>query len=160
MTTLTQAELDLKLVEHEMWRTAADVPAVHPDPLKQSDEDKALLEEYRANGARPFHAFEYDLRGLDFQSQSLRLAGLKGSDLRGCNFRKADLRGADLRGCQLEGANFLGAEVDASTRIGKVTLGSGLANKTSLAILLEALGGDPEEEQVQALLRAIEKALG
>lgn len=157
MTTLTQTELDMKLEEHEVWRTAADVPAVHPDPLKQSDEDKALLEEYRVNGARPFHALEYDLRGLDFQSQSLRLAGLKGSDLRDCNFRNADLRGADLRGCKLEGANFFGATLDISTRIGGIDLGEGLANRSSLITLMEGLGGDAEEEQTNALLLALKR---
>lgn len=132
-----------------------------PTPLDINNvtaEDSVVWSEWHAAAPRKISEYEQSLIGSSFRDADLRLAGFYGSDLTDCDFRDTDLRGADLRGCTIEGCNFIGAELDESTRIGGVILGDGLANRTSLAVILEAVGGDAEEEQTKALVQAIQAA--
>ena len=153
-------DINAMVHEHSLALSGAGRPPAPADPTNLAADDAVAFNEWIQSGPKKISCLGEDLQDSDFSSADLRLAGFKNCDLRGCNFRRADLRGADLRGCRLEGANFYGAEVDASTRIAGIDLGNGLANKSSLAVLLEALGGDPEEEQVKALLIAVQRAVG
>lgn len=145
--------------EHERHLVDDSAP---PTPLTDDPTaaDSVAYAAWCATAPRRLNLMDADLRGCDARNHSLRLAGLRGCDLRGADLRGADLRGADLRDCKLEGANLSGAAVDASTRIQHIDLGTGLANRTSLALLLEAIGGDPEEEQMRALIEAVRQRTG
>lgn len=132
-----------------------------PTPLNIDDvtaEDTVTWDEWHAAAPRKISEYEQSLIDSSFRDADLRLAGFYGSDLTNCDFRGADLRGADLRNCTIQGCNFIGADLDESTRVGGVILGDGLANRTSLTIILEAVGGDAEEEQTRALVEAIRAA--
>jgi uncharacterized protein YjbI with pentapeptide repeats len=126
---------------------------------QRTAEEQATYEEWLVNAPTRLDLQGADLSGLTVAGKDLRLAGLRGCDLRDADLSRCDLRGADLRECRMEGANLLGASIDQSTRIGGVDLGKGLANLSSLILLLAAVGGDPEETQTQALIAAIVAAI-
>jgi hypothetical protein len=148
-----------RIADHGRYLAPTDRPPTG-DPSNPASPESIAYREWERAAPRRLNCMGEDLRGLDFNEASLRMAGLKGADLRNCDLRKCDLHGADLRDCALEGANLAGAHVDASTRIAHIDLGTGLANRTSLVLLLEAVGGDPEEEQTRALVEALKGRTG
>lgn len=139
--------------------TYADRPSP-PSSLDPTTDEAIAYAQWCDSAPRRLNCMGEDLRNANLRNADLRMAGMRGCDLRNADLRNADLRGADLRDCKLEAANLAGAEVDASTRIGGIVLGTGLANRSSLALLLEAIGGDPEEAQTLALIEAIHSTLG
>ena len=150
-----------QISEHEEW-LALDWslrPALPANPADSTAADSVAYKAWEDASPRRANLMGADLRSLDLSGRDLRMAGLRGCDLRNADLRNANLEGADLRDCQLESVNLVGATIDSSTRIGGVTLGAGLDNRTSLILLLEAVGGDPEETQAQALIEAIESAV-
>lgn len=148
-----------KITNHEAALLAVGRPPTPLDINNVTAEDSVVWSEWHATAPRKISEYEQSLIGSSFRDADLRLAGFYGSDLTDCDFRGADLRGVDLRNCNIEGCNFIGAEMDKTTRVGGVILGDGLANRTSLAVILEAVGGDAEEEQTRALLQAIQAAI-
>ncbi len=147
-----------KITDHGLFLASAGRPATPADINDVEAEDTLAWDDWHTTAPRKLNEYEQSLTETSFRDAELRLAGFYGSDLTDCDFRGADLRGADLRNCTIEGCNFIGADLDESTRVGGVVLGEGLANRTSLTVILEAVGGDAEEEQTKALVQAIQIA--
>lgn len=151
-----------RIAEHALTLDPATYAGRPPAPLTDdpSAADSVAYAEWCATAPRRLNLMGEDLSSANLRDADLRLAGLRGCDLHGADLQGCDLRGADLRDCKLAGADLTGATIDASTRIQGIDVGSGLANRTSLALLLEAIGGDPEEAQTRALIEAIQSTLG